>query len=150
MQVGLFFDDFKVGDLFVTKGRTITEADIANFAGVSGDFNQLHTDEEFAKKTIFGRRIAHGLLGLAVSSGLSQSLRIMEGTLMAFLGLTWDFLKPIFIGDTVHLEMKVAEMKDTSKGDRGILTFECELINQNGEVVQKGTRKLMLKRKPSE
>lgn len=150
MQVGLFFEDFKVGDKFVTKGRTITEADIVNFAGISGDFNQLHMDEEFAKKTIFGRRIAHGLLGLAISSGMSQSLRIMEGTIIAFLGLTWDFLKPIFIGDTVHLEMKVAELRETSKPDRGIVTFECELINQNGEVVQKGTRKIMIKRKTTE
>ena len=149
MPKGYYFEDFKVGDRFTTKARTITEADIVNFTGLSGDFNPLHTDEEFAKKTIFKRRIAHGLLGLAVSTGMSQSLGLMEGTIIAFLGLTWEFVKPIFIGDTVHLEMEVAEMRETSKPDRGIITFACELINQNGEVVQKGTRKIMLKRRPN-
>jgi len=150
MPKGLYFEDFKVGDRFVTKARTITEADIVNFAGLSGDFNPLHTDEQFAKKTIFGRRIAHGLLGLAVSTGMSQGLGLMEGTIIAFLGLTWDFAKPIFIGDTIHLEMEVAEARETSKADRGIITFACELINQNNDVVQKGTRKIMLRRKPAE
>jgi len=150
MPTGLFFEDFNLGDRWKTKGRTVTEADIVNFAGISGDFNRLHMDEEFAKGTIFGRRIAHGLLGLAISSGMSQGLGIMEGTIMAFLGLSWEFLKPIFIGDTVHLEVEVAELRETSKQDRGIVTFGTELVNQNGDVVQKGTRKIMVRRKSGE
>ena len=127
--------------------RTITEADIVNFAGLSGDFNQLHMSEQFAQGTIYGKRIAHGLLGLAVSSGLSQSLRITEGTIIAFLGLSWEFLKPIFIGDTIHMVLTVSEARETSKKDRGIVHFNCELINQHGEMVQKGVRKVMVKRR---
>ena len=146
-----YFEDFHVGQEFVTKARTVTEADVVNFAALSWDTNQLHTDVEFAKGTQFGERIAHGMLGIVIHSGLSQMLGLMEGTILAFLGMTWDFHLPIKIGDTVHVVQRVKEMRETSKTDRGVLTFQKELINQRGEVVQTGTTTVLLaKRKTSE
>jgi acyl dehydratase len=142
----MYFDDFKVGQEFVTKARTVTEADVVNFAQLSWDTNQLHTDVEFAKKTPFGERIAHGMLGIVIHSGLSQMLGIMEGTILAFKGMTWNFHLPIKIGDTVHVVQRVKEMRETSKPDRGLLTFEKELINQRGEIVQTGTTTVLLTR----
>ncbi len=133
----LYYEDIEVGDEWTSPGRTITEADIVNFAGLSGDFNQLHMDEEFGKKTIFGRRIAHGLLGLAIAGGLSTRTPPLH--VVAFLGIKeWNFKAPIFIGDTVVLKNKVIEKRLTSKGDRGIVTFEKKLLNQRNEVLQEG------------
>jgi acyl dehydratase len=142
MAASLYFDDFHVGQKFVTKARTVTEADVVNFAGLSWDHNQLHTDAEYAARTGFGRRIAHGILGIAIHSGLAY--RLTEESILAFLELTWQFKRPIFIGDTIHVEQVVKEMRDTSKEDRGILTFEKELINQHREVVQTGTTTILL------
>jgi len=145
--MGLYFEEFEVGQLFKSRGRTVTEADIVNFAGLSGDYNPLHTDEEFAKKTIFGKRIAHGMLGLTISTGLSQRLGILDDTIMAFLGLEWNFKAPVFIGDTLYLEQTVKSKRETSKPDRGIIVFEAKLFNQKGEIVQEGTRSVMVRRK---
>lgn len=142
-----YFDDFHVGQEFVTKARTVTEADVVNFAALSWDTNQLHTDVEFAKGTQFGERIAHGMLGIVIHSGLSQMLGLMEGTILAFLGMTWNFHLPIKIGDTVHVIQRVKEMREASKTDRGVLTFQKELINQRGEVVQTGTTTVLLARR---
>ncbi len=133
----LYYEDVEVGDEWVSRGRTITEADIVNFAGLSGDYNPLHMDEEFAKRTIFGKRIAHGLLGLAVMSGLSSFYPLMKT--VAFLGIKeWNFKAPIFIGDTIYVKTKVLEKRITSKGDRGIIVWEKKVVNQKGEVVQEG------------
>jgi 3-hydroxybutyryl-CoA dehydratase len=142
MTTSLYFDDFHVGQKFVTRARTVTEADVVNFAGLSWDHNQLHTDAEYAARTGFGRRIAHGILGIAIHSGLAYHLT--EDTILAFLELTWQFKRPIYIGDTVHVEQVVKEMRDTSKEDRGILTFEKEIINQHKEMVQTGTTTILL------
>ncbi|NQU13271.1 MAG: MaoC family dehydratase N-terminal domain-containing protein [Desulfobacteraceae bacterium] len=143
----LYFEDFTVGQEFVTKARTVTEADVVNFAALSWDTNQLHTDAEFAKKGFFGERVAHGMLGLVIHAGLSQMLGITEGTILAFLGMTWKFHLPIKIGDTLHVVQRVKEMRETSKNDRGLLTFEKELVNQRGEVVQTGTTTVLLAKK---
>jgi len=143
----LYYEDFHTGQEFATKSRTVTEADVVNFAALSWDTNPLHTDREFAARTIFGERIAHGLLGIVIHSGLSQMLGIMEGTLLAFLGMTWEFLGPIRIGDTVHVVQRVKEMREASKPDRGLITFEKELINQRGEIVQKGTTTVLMAKK---
>jgi len=137
-----YFEDFHVGQRFVTNARTVTEADVVNFAGLSWDHNPLHTDEVYSAKTGFGKRIAHGLLGVVIHSGLAYQLT--EGTLLAFLDLTWQFKLPIYIGDTIHVEQVVKEMRDSSKEDRGILTFEKEIINQRNEVVQTGTTTILL------
>jgi acyl dehydratase len=139
----LYYEDVEVGDEWTSGGRTITEADIVNFAGLSGDFNPLHMDEEFAKKTIFGKRIAHGLLGLAVMSGLGSFYPPMRT--IAFLGIKeWNFKAPIFIGDTIYVKTKVLEKRLTSKGDRGIIVWEKKVINQKGEVVQEGKTTTMV------
>jgi acyl dehydratase len=146
----LYFEDFELGSEYVTRSRTITEADVVAFAGLSGDFNPLHVDEEFAKKTMFGTRIAHGLLGLSVASGLINQMGIGEGTVMAFLGLTWNFKGAIRFGDTITVHQRVAEKRETSKMDRGILRMSITVLNQNGEVVQDGEHVLMVKRRNSE
>ncbi len=148
---GLYYEDFEVGAEWVTRGRTVTEADVVAFAGLSGDYNSLHTDAEYCKEhTIFGERIAHGLLGLSIGSGLLVGLGITEGTVMAFLGLNWNFTGPIKLGDTIHVKVKVDSKRETKKEDRGIVNFDTEIMNQRGEVVQKGTRTLMIARRPKE
>jgi acyl dehydratase len=149
MKQALYYDDFEVGQVFVTPARTITETDVVLFAGLSGDYNVLHTDAEAAGQTIFGQRIAHGLLGLAVTSGLKQRLGVFEGTIIAFLGLTWEFCGPILFGDTIHARITIDDMRKTSKPDRGIVTQKIELINQHEEIVQSGTHKVMIRRRQS-
>jgi len=149
-KCGMYYDEFRIGDEFISVGRTVTEADIVNFAGLSGDYNQLHTDEEFGKKTQFGKRIAHGLLGLAISSGLTQRTGITDGTVVAFLGLEWKFKAPIYIGDTIHVVQKVVTMRESKKPDRGIIGFETKVVNQDNVVVQEGVRNIMIKRKAGE
>ena len=142
MITSLYFDDFHVGQRFVTKARTVTEADVVNFAGLTWDHNQLHTDAEYAATTMYGKRIAHGLLGVAIHAGLASPLT--EQSILAFLELRWQFKLPIYIGDTIHVEQVVKEMREDSKADRGILTFEKEVINQRNEVVQTGMTTVLL------
>jgi acyl dehydratase len=148
--MGLYYEDLEIGREFVSAGRTITETDVVQFAGLSGDYNPIHTDAEFARDSAFGERIAHGLLGVAVISGLSARLGIFDGTAVAFLGLTWDFTGPIRLGDTVHLSMTIAAKRETSNPERGIVEREMRLINQHGETVQKGIFKLMIRRRTDE
>lgn len=143
---GLSFDQFNLGDVFVCQARTVTEADTVNFAGVSGDYNPLHTDEEFGKTTPFGGRIAHGVLGLAIATGQANQLGVFEGTTMALMQQTVKYVGAIKFGDTIHLELKVAEKKETSKPDRGIVTFDATVLNQNGKAVIESQWVLMMKR----
>ena len=143
-----YFEDIEVGDEYVSPGRTVTEADIVTFAGLSGDYNVLHTDAEFMKTSIFGERIAHGLLGLAISSGLGTRAMPKPYATLAFLGLRWRFKGPIKIGDTIKVRMKVAGKRETSKPDRGIVTVQRQVVNQRGEVVQEGDTELMVERQP--
>ncbi len=142
---GLYYEDLEVGSEYKTKGRTVTETDVVNFAGLSGDFNQLHTNAEYAAGTQFGKRIAHGMLGLTISTGLTQQLDLYNEAIIAFLGLTWRFTGPIFIGDTIHVVQTVKEKRLTKKPGRGVVTFGVELKNQKDEVVQAGERTVMLK-----
>lgn len=144
---GLYFEDLTEDVSIITPARTITEADIVMFAALSGDWNQLHTDAEFARDTVFGERIAHGLLGLAVASGLAARLGFLEGTVEAFLSLEWKFKAPIKIGDTIHLEAKLARKKAMKRLGGGIVTFDVTLLNQRGEVVQKGQWTVLVKSK---
>ena len=142
-----FFEDIQVGDEYVSPGRTITEADIVAFAGLSGDYNVLHTDAEYMKTSIFGERIAHGLLGLSISSGLGSRAIVRPFATIAFLGLRWRFKGPIKIGDTIKVRMRVSDKKETSKPDRGIVTLQRSVLNQRGEVVQEGDTELMIERR---
>jgi len=142
-----YFEDIQLGDEYVSPGRTITEADIVAFAGLSGDYNVLHTDAEYMKTSIFGERIAHGLLGLSISSGLGSRAIVRPFATIAFLGLRWRFKGPIKIGDTITVRMRVSDKKETSKPDRGIVTLQRSVLNQRGEVVQEGDTELMIERR---
>lgn len=143
-----YFEDIEIGDTERSiSGRTITETDVVNFAMFSGDWNPLHTDEEFAKKTPFEQRIAHGMLGLAVSTGMRRDAPLPH--IMAFLHVSVDFKKPIFIGDTVRVEAEVVEKRETKKVDRGIVIYARRLVNQRDEVVQDARFTLMIRRRGS-
>ena len=143
-----YFDDIAVGEEYESPGRTVTEADIVLFAGLSGDYNVLHTDAEFMKQSIFGERIAHGLLGLAIQAGLFTRATQAYATL-AFVGLRWKFKGPIKIGDTIRVRAKVAGKKEGDNADRGVITVERQVLNQRDEVVQEGETELVVERRPS-
>ncbi len=146
IQRGLYFEQFAVGDSVTTAGRTITEADIVGFAALSGDWNAIHADAEFAKGTLFGQRVAHGLLGLSVASGLAVRTGFVEGTVIAFREIgEWKFSRPIFIGDTIHVRATVTETKALPRLGGGSVTFNVEVVNQNGQVVQHGTWTMLVK-----
>ena len=142
-----YFEDIQVGDEYVSPGRTVTEADIVAFAGLSGDYNVLHTDAEFMRTSIFGERIAHGLLGLAIQSGLGTRAMPRPFATIAFLGIRWRFKGPIKIGDTIKVRIKVTEKRETSKPDRGIVVMQRSILNQRGEVVQEGEAETMVERR---
>lgn len=150
--LGLWFEDFKLGEERLSPGRTITETDLVNFSGLTGDFSQVHTDEEFCKKTEFGTRIAHGLLGLAIAQGLSWRTNYTQGTGVASLGWDkWRFIRPIMIGDTVRARWRLTDKRESrSKPDMGIITEFVELVNQRGEVVQDGEHITMIRKCPNE
>jgi 3-hydroxybutyryl-CoA dehydratase len=133
----LYFDDLEVGQQWESAGRTVTQADIVNFAGLSGDFNPIHMDHEFAKTTPFHQPIAHGLLVFAIASGLSVTSPLVRT--IAFLSIReWQFKGPIFIGDTIRVLTKVVEKEARARGRRGTVTWHRQLINQEGKVVQEG------------
>jgi 3-hydroxybutyryl-CoA dehydratase len=133
----LYFDDLEVGQQWESAGRTVTQADIVNFAGLSGDFNPIHMDHEFAKTTPFHQPIAHGLLVFAIASGLSVTSPLVRT--IAFLSIReWQFKGPIFIGDTIRVLTKVLEKEARARGRRGTVTWHRQLINQEGKVVQEG------------
>lgn len=139
----LFFDEFEVGQSWLTPRRTIAEADIVMFAGMTGDFNPVHTDEEFAKRTPFGTRILHGPAVFAIATGLEFRLGLKEGTAIAFLGMTWDLKAPVKIGDTIHVYQRVDSVRPTKNPARGIVNFWVEVRNQRDEVCQQGEWKVM-------
>jgi 3-hydroxybutyryl-CoA dehydratase len=148
-MAGLYFEEFNVGQKITTLGRTIAESDIMTFAGLSGDYNQIHTDAEYSKTTMFGKRISHGLLGLAVASGLAMRTGIMDGTVMAFREINdWKFIKPIFIGDTVQAELNITETKALPRIGGGSVNILVEIKNQSREVCQRGTWTMLVASKP--
>ena len=132
----------------MSPGRTVTETDIVLFAGLSGDYNIIHTDAEFMKTSIFGERIAHGLLGLAIQSGLLARAMQPYATI-AFAGLKWKFRNPIKIGDTIHVRGKVIGKVESPEPDRGVITLARTVLNQRGEVVQEGETDLVVERCPT-
>lgn len=138
-KIGLYFDDFYVGQHWVTPSRTITDAMVTMFAGISGDFNPIHIDAEYAKTTQFGERLFHGPGVFAVATGLESTLGTKIETAIAFLGMTWNMVAPVVIGDTIHVQETVAELRPSkSKNDRGIVVFDVKVVNQRGETCQEG------------
>ncbi len=148
--MGKYYEDIKIGDRWITPARTIEAADIINFAGISSDWNPLHTDEEYAKK-IFGGRIAHGLLVLSIASGLTARggiLRDSEDTIIAFLGISsLKFMNPTRIGDTIHLEEEVVNKRETKSPGRGIITVKWIIKNQKGEAAMEAEASSMVRLK---
>lgn len=148
-MAGLYFEEFSVGQTVKTLSRTIGEDAINTFAGLTGDYNQIHTDAEFAKGTPFGQRIAHGLLGLSIATGLIMRTGMLEGTVIAFREIQeWKFVKPTFIGDTVHAVLTVTETKSLPRIGGGALISQVELRNQKDETLQKGVLNLLVMSKP--
>ena len=142
---GFYLEDYEIGREYTSQGRTITEADVANFAGVSGDFNPLHTDEEFGKANQFGKRIAHGALGFIISNGLNNQMGIAEGTTIAFIECTVKYTAPLLIGDTVHIVVIPTEVIHSSKPGKGILKQLVKLVNQDERVIMESNQTLMVK-----
>ena len=138
MARGLKFSEFDVGNTWITPARTVTETDVVNFAGLSGDFNPLHTDATFAAKTPFEQRVAHGMLAASISTGLGQLTGIFEGTTLALMSQTFEYKAPVFFGDTIRLRLTVTATKASSKGGKGVVTFDSDILNQDDTVVVAG------------
>lgn len=150
-RLGYRYDDLHVGMTFRSPGRTITDADLVGFAGLTGDFSELHTSDVYARSSQFGRRVAHGMLGLAYAHGLmwARTGELRE-TAIAFLGIgDWRFVGPILVGDTIFVNYRIAELRDSkSRPTQAIATFDVELVNQDGTVLQKGQKALLCSKEP--
>jgi acyl dehydratase len=148
-QRGMWFEEFEVGQQIITPSRTITESDIVSFAGLSGDYNQIHTDAEFSSKTPFGKRVAHGLLGLSIASGLAMRTGVLEGTVIAFREINnWKFSLPVYIGDTIHAELNIVETKPFPRLGGGSIIIEISVKNQQNDVTMKGIWTALVASKP--
>jgi 3-hydroxybutyryl-CoA dehydratase len=148
-QRGMWFEEFEVGQQVTSAGRTITENDIVSFAGLSGDYNQIHTDAEFARTTPFGQRVAHGLLILSIASGLAMRTGVLEGTVIAFREINnWKFSSPVFIGDTIRSVLNVIDIKPIPRVGGGSVVIEIAVKNQRDEVTMKGTWTTLVASKP--
>lgn len=146
---GLYFDQFQIGQKITTAARTITESDVVSFAGLSGDYNQIHVDAEYSKNSPFGQRVAHGLLVLSIAMGLTVQTGVMEGTVLAFREIQeWKFSRPVFLGDTLHVELVVLETKELARLGGGSVVIEAKVINQRGEIVEKGIWNALLAARP--
>ena len=146
---GYYFEEFTIDQELTGPARTVTEADIVQFAGLSGDYNQLHTDAVYAAQdSVYGERIAHGLLGLSIASGLVARAGFIEGTVMAFLGLDWRFKAPIHIGDTITIRARVTRTRPMPSAGGGIVVMDVAVVNQHGTTVQQGEWSLMMRGRP--
>jgi 3-hydroxybutyryl-CoA dehydratase len=146
VRSSMYFEEFEIGQSITSVGRTITEADVVNFAALSGDWSQIHTNAEYAARHPFGQRVAHGLLGLSVASALAVRLGFIEDTVLAFREIgEWKFSLPIFIGDTICVRATVTETKPMARLGGGLVTFKVEILNQDEKVVQRGTWGLLVK-----
>ncbi len=148
---GLYFEEFEIGQRMSTAGRTITEADVVNFAGVSGDYNLIHTNIVYSADSFYEQRVAHGLLVLSVASGLAMRTGVMEGTVIAWRDIRdWRFSQPVFIGDTVHVELEVVETKPIPRLGGGQVNLGVKIFNQDGKTVMKGNWGVLMMSSPEE
>lgn len=148
-----YFEDLCIGYTEQSPGRTVTEYDIGTFAGLSGDYNQLHTDAQFASQTMFEAPIAHGLLGLTIASGLYTRTELgsrLLPTTIALMGVAWDFVAPIYAGDTVRLSLRLDELTTSRSGERGVVVMHRSLTSDRSGVVQQGHARLLIARRRSE
>lgn len=144
------YEDVDVGDEFISPSRTIGESDVFQFAGITGDFNELHTSEMFAESSSYGTRIVHGMLTLSIANGLYVRIGIFKNSV--FLGIDhWKFLKPVKIGDTIRLRLLIEDKRETKEGKRGIIGMRYEVLNQRDESVAEGLlRRMDDRRRPQE
>lgn len=148
---GMYFEEFELGQRITSSGRTITEADVVTFAGLSGDFNSIHTDAEYVKDTAFGQRVAHGLLIISIVSGLAVRTGIMEGTVLAFREIkNWKFGLPVFIGETIHVIMEVTGKKAMPRLGGGSILLSLDVRNQDDQTVMKGTWNVLIQSQAGE
>lgn len=147
---GMYFEEFETGLEIQTGARTITETDIVSFAGLSGDYNFIHTNAAAAKNTPFGRRVAHGMLVASIATGLAVQQGFIDGTTLAFRDLSWKFTRPVFIGDTIQVQVKVTDTRPMARLGGGIVAFDARVVNQNGETVHKGVWRMLIKSRPDE
>lgn len=145
---GRWFEDFVEGLAIETRGRTISEADLVNFAGLTGDFNPMHTDAEYAKTTQFGARVAHGALIFSYMIGLTYQLGILDDTIIALIGFEMKLRAPVYIGDTIRVISSVSKRRLMAAAGGGLVTFDVKVVNQKNETTQKGELTLMIKTKP--
>ena len=146
----MFLEDFEVGQSFTSQGRTITEADLTIFAMLSGDWNPLHVDAEFAKTSSYGGRVVHGLLGPAIMTGFMHQLGIFDGSVIAMLNISdLTFHKPLLIGDTLHMRLVVTAVRATRDGKRGVVGRRLELVNQSGDVAQAMLSDVLVRPRPT-
>lgn len=142
---GRYFEEFMPGESMTTAARTVTESDIVRFAGLSGDYNQIHTDAVYAANDTFGQRVAHGLLVQSIATGLAVQSGIIEGTVLAFRELSAKFSRPVFIGDTVHVSIEISETRLLPRLGGGNVTMKYRVINQEDKVVQRGDWVMLVK-----
>jgi acyl dehydratase len=146
--MALFFDDYKVGATYTTLARTVSETDIVNFVNLCGFTEPLFMDMEYvATQSVFGRRVAPGALTFSLSEGLVMQTGLIHGTGMAWLGGEVKVTGPVLQGDTIHVEIEIADTRETKKPDRGIVTYKHRVMNQRGETVMELTLQRMIKRK---
>lgn len=147
-MAGLYYEDFEVGQKLTTRGRTVTEADIVQFGALTGDFNPMHFDAEYMKTHMIGQRIAHGMLTMSYAVGQAYQLGFMDKTVLAFREVTMKFSAPVFIGDTIHVELEVKEVKDAARMGGGLVTLGVKIVNQAGASVQKGDWVVLMASRP--
>ncbi|MCY4538991.1 MAG: MaoC/PaaZ C-terminal domain-containing protein [Chloroflexi bacterium] len=145
---GLYFEEFEIGQTMRSRGRTITEADLVQFAALTGDYNPMHTDAEYSKDSFMGARVAHGMLSLSYAIGQAYQLGILERTVLGFRGLDMKFSSPVYIGDTIHAELKVTEAREARRLGGGLVTLELRIVKQDGVIAQKGSMSLLMMSQP--
>lgn len=149
-QKGLYFEEFEAGQSITSAGRTVTEADVMSFAGLTGDWTPIHTDAVYAATQPFGQRVAHGLLGFGMAIGLSMQLGFLNGTILAFREIgEWKFSLPIYFGDTIHMQATVIETRPVRRLSGGLVTLEVEILNQDQKIVQHGKWVVLVKSRES-
>jgi acyl dehydratase len=146
---GLYYEDYQVGTKMRTRARTITEADIVQFGSLTGDFNPMHFDAEYMKSHLLGQRIAHGMLTISYAIGQAYQLGFMEKTVLAFREINMKFSSPVYIGDTIHVDLEVRELKDAARMGGGLVTFGAKVVKQDGTTVQKGDWIVLVASRPN-